>query len=104
MLTCLEELYIIIDEFCKEYERNSKNKVLDSPTKKTRRRKTKLSLSEIISLLILYQSSNIKNFKAFYRFIQTELTKAYPNLCSYNRFIELAPRAVKPLMVLLNSL
>ncbi len=103
MLTCLEELYIIIDDFCKEYEKNSQNKVLGSSIKKTRKRKTKLSLSEIISLLILYQSSNIKNFKAFYRFIQTELTKAYPNLCSYNRFIELAPRAVKPLMVLFAS-
>ena len=104
MLTCLEELYIIIDNFCKEYEKNSQNKVLESGTKKTRKRRTKVSLSEIISLLILYQNSNIKNFKAFYRFVQIEMNKAYPKLCSYNRFIELATRAVKPLMILLNSL
>jgi hypothetical protein len=104
MLNHLEELYPIVDDFCKEYEKKNQNNVLDSKTKKKRKRKTRISLSEIISLLILYQSSNIKNFKAFYRFIEKELSKAYPNLCSYNRFIELAPRAIKALMMLLNSL
>jgi hypothetical protein len=104
MLNRLDELYTIIDDFCKEYEKNSQNMLLESATKKTRKRKTKVSLSEIMSLLVLYQGSNIKNFKAFYIFIQADLKLAYPNLCSYNRFIELAPRAIKPLMILLNIL
>jgi hypothetical protein len=61
MLNRLDELYTIIDDFCKEYEKNSQNMLLESATKKTRKRRTKVSLSEIMSLLVLYQGSNIKS-------------------------------------------
>jgi hypothetical protein len=104
MLDCLEELYLIIDNFCKEYEKDRQKKVLASQTKKTRNRSTRLSLSEIVMILVLYQSSGFKDFKSFYRFVQRDLKPAFNKVNSYNRFIELAPRAIKPLMILLNSL
>src|SRR5687767_14265463 len=54
--------------------------------------------------MIIFQSSRIRDFKAFYYFIQRELKSAFPKLCSDQRFIELMPRAIPALIVLLNCL
>jgi hypothetical protein len=99
MLNRLDELYSITDEFCKEYEKNMKKKALGNATKKTRNRKCSLILSQIVTIIILYQTSNMKNFKAFYMFLTTEMKGLFPTACSYQRFVELAPRAMMPLML-----
>jgi hypothetical protein len=104
MLHRLTELYTIIDDFCKEYEKDIKRKALVSGTRNTRKRDTKVKLSEILTILVIYQSSNIKNFKSFYIFLQREMKGAFRDLCSYQRFIELTPRALMPLLILLNCL
>ncbi len=104
MLNCLDELYSITDDFCKEYEKNIKKRALGNARKKTRNRKYKLSLSQIVTIIILYQTSNIKNFKAFYMFLTREMKGLFPTACSYQRFVELAPIAMMPLMLMLNCL
>jgi Transposase DDE domain len=101
MLDCPDELYFIISQFCDDYQLNSK-KNLNNSTKKSRNRFCKLSMSEIVFILIMYQVSNMKNFKSFYFFLQKELKHWFPNLCSYQRFVELAPRAMRILMSLLS--
>jgi hypothetical protein len=106
MLDRLLELYVIVDNFCKEYSTHmSSIKTINGINgKKTRRRDCKISLSEILTILIVYQSSNFKNFKSFYFFMHNYCKKDFPNLCSYQRFVEISPRAMHPLLFLLSSM
>jgi Transposase DDE domain len=104
MLDRSDELYYILDLFCKQFEAQFKKISLNHPTKKRRKRATILTLAEMMTILIMYQSSNFKNFKSFYFFLKRDMKSAFNKLCSYNRFIELAPRCCLPLSVLLHIL
>lgn len=63
-----------------------------------RKRATRLSQSEVMTILVWYHQSGYKCLKAFYlekicRHHQAE----FPNLCSYRRFVQLQARCVMPL-------
>jgi hypothetical protein len=69
-----------------------------------RRRATRLSPSELMSILILFQQSGYRTFKGFYtQHVQTHLRAELPHLVSYQRFVELMPRVVLPLAVYLHT-
>lgn len=93
-----------MDNFCKEFEQRYKRHILSSTKGKTRSRNTQVSLSEMLCLLIMFQSSRMRDFKSFYYFVSKEMRRAFPKLCSYQRFVELMPRAIPMLIVLLNCL
>ncbi|MDD4591022.1 MAG: hypothetical protein PHG06_11435 [Parabacteroides sp.] len=58
--------------------------------------------SEIIAMMICFQCGMFQNFKNYYLFYICQHMKSYfPNAVSYNRFIELQPRAIVPFMLLL---
>jgi len=62
-----------------------------------------MSLSEIMTIIILFHCSNYRTFKMFYTgFISEYHGKAFPDLVSYNRFIELKASALIPLCCYLN--
>jgi hypothetical protein len=89
-------LFCEIDDFCKVFEKISETRALTNGRK--RKRKTRLSLSEVMTILVLYHASGYKNLKAFYleeiaRHHRTE----FPELCSYRRFVQLQSRCVMPL-------
>jgi hypothetical protein len=63
----------------------------------------RLSESEIMTLVILFHQSHYRDFKAFYtEYVQKHLRQEFPGLVSYNRFVELMPRILLPLMVYLH--
>lgn len=67
---------------------------LPEKTKWQRRRKPGLSVSEILTILIYYHHSGYKCFQYYYeRVVCVFWKKEFPNLVSYQRFIELIPRA-----------
>src|SRR5579859_3429924 len=69
-----------------------------------RRRATRLSPSEIMTILILFQQSGYRTFKGFYtQYVQTQLRAEFPHLLSYTRFVELMPRLLVPLAVYLHT-
>jgi hypothetical protein len=69
-----------------------------------RRRATRLSPSEIMTILILFQQSGYRTFKGFYtQHVQTHLCAEYPHLLSYTRFVALIPRVLLPLVVYLHT-
>ena len=69
-----------------------------------RRRATRLSPSEIMTILILFQASGYRTFKGFYtRYVQTQLRAEFPRLVSYPRFVALIPRVALPLAVYLHT-
>lgn len=58
--------------------------------------------SEIMTIAIFFQQSHYRTFKAFYiDYVQLQLRAEFPELVSYNRFIELLPRVLTPLTIYL---
>lgn len=57
-----------------------------------------LSVSEIMTILVMFQWIQFKNFKSFYCGFMGEYWRSYfPQMPSYPRFIELMKRALLPL-------
>ena len=57
-----------------------------------------------MTILILFQQSGYRTFKAFYtQHVQTHLSEDFPGLLSYNRFVELMPRFLVPLTIYLQT-
>ena len=51
-----------------------------------------MSLSEVMTIAIAFHGSGYRTFKEFYTLqVQPHWKKAFPNLVSYNRFVELMP-------------
>lgn len=87
------EIFVRVDDFSKEIEKNLRSYQIEDKQIKKRNRKASLSESEIITLLIAFHSGHFTNFKHFYiHYVKVHLTDYFPTLPSYNRFIELQQR------------
>ena len=53
-----------------------------------------MTLSEMVTILILYHQSPCKNFKYFYLSYLQLYKSEFPSLVSYSRFIQLKPRSL----------
>ena len=96
----LEEIFCLIDDFCKQFEETQKSKLLPNPLRK-RVRLCSLSTSEIMTIMVLFHLSHYRTFKDFYKdCLSINFKSAFPKLVSYNRFVELMPYAAMPLLVL----
>lgn len=98
------DIFVRVDDFCLEFEKEFKKYTLksDSNTKK-RNRKASLSDSEVISLLIAFHDGHFKNFKAFYTgYVLVHLKEYFPRAVSYNRFIELSHRCAVAFMLFIH--
>jgi len=96
-------LYCCLDDFCKAFEAWQAHRLIPSET--TRQRRGKLSLSEMLFIIVLFHLSSFKHFKAFYRYgIGQQYRACFGALPHYDRFVSLMPRLFAPLMVLLHNL
>lgn len=99
----LIELYCDVDDFLKIFLK-SWNKQLISSGEKRRIRNSRLSISEIITILIFFHTSRIRDFKHYYLLqICGELRTYFPQALSYSRFVALIPTVVVPLCAYLQS-
>lgn len=58
-----------------------------------RNRKGRLIYSEIMTILVCYHFGSFANFKHYHLFyIRQHLSGCFPDIVSYNRFVELMPR------------
>ena len=58
-----------------------------------------------MTIIIHFHQSSYRNFKAYYtKHVMLHLQSEFPNLVSYNRFVELMPRTIGFLLVYLYSL
>jgi hypothetical protein len=88
----ITELFIYIDDFCKQYQLFFQKQTL--PTMRKPTRTPGLTTSEIISIVLLFHQSPSKNFKYFYTSYLQQYKSEFPNLPVYNRFIELQQRCL----------
>jgi Transposase DDE domain len=86
-----------IDDFCRRFEPAWQRHLLASTAKK-RNRPSRFSLSEIMTILVLFHDPHYRTFKHFYlRQVREHWQAEFPALPSYSRFVELIPTVLLPL-------
>lgn len=96
-------LFFDCDEFCSVFEPPLRALLL-SDGKRHRHRESTLSTSEVMTIVILFQSSGFRNFKIYYtQHVCAHLREEFPNLVSYQRFVELQSEIVLPLAAFLHT-
>jgi len=88
----ITKLFCDFDDFIKGAEQTFKNSFPEAPNPPAW--PSKLSLSEVVTILILSHNINgFRNLKSFYKlYIETSSGKSlFPDAVSYSRFVELIP-------------
>ncbi|MDN5270347.1 IS982 family transposase [Chloroflexus sp. MS-CIW-1] len=99
----LLELFCDVDDFCKVVLPIWQNRLLTSGAMQ-RRRKSSLSISEIMTILIYFHQSHYRHFKASStEHVLKHLRSEFPGLVSYTRFVEWIPAVLVPLCVYLRT-
>jgi len=100
----LLEIYCSVDDFLKIFYPEYKKHLLSNGYKQ-RIRENRLSMSEIITILIYFHYSHYRDFKAYYiTHVCGNLIKEFPNVLSYKRFVALIGQILVPLCAYLQSL
>ena len=90
-------IFCDIDDFCQAFEPVYARRLLHVGQRQ-RARRTALTLSETLTLLVYFHWSHYRTFKHYYtEYVAVHLRPYFPQLVSYQRFIELLPRALVPL-------
>jgi hypothetical protein len=96
----ITEIYFLVDEFTKEFEKELSKHLLGNPSK----RPPVMSNSEVMTIMILFHDKGYKCMKHFYvQYVQTHLTQMFPKTVSYNRFTELMQSVNLPLAIFLQT-
>ena len=98
----LLELFCDVDDFWLDFEPHWK--AYQVQASKQRERAGQLCPSEVITILIHFHQSHYRTFKAYYtEHVQVHLTKEFPHLVSYPRFVALIPAMLVPMLAYLQS-
>lgn len=102
----LVEIFYLADESCKNfYQTMAGHQIAEDNGKKTRNKPSKLSDSEVITILIAFHLGEFRNLKHFYiNYVQRHMKNYFPETVSYNRFVELQKKALLPMTIILKQL
>ena len=91
-------IFCDVDDFCKAYEEYCMHSLMME--KQRIIPKTRMALSEIMTILIMFHLSGYRTFKWYYqKHVMQHQKKDFPNLVSYNRFVEIMEYALVPLIL-----
>jgi len=97
----ITRIFCDIDDFMQEFEELYKQRLLED-NGKNKKINSKLSMSEVMSIVVYFHNYGNRTFKDFYlKSVCINLKKEFPNLVSYNRFIELIKTILVPLVAFL---
>ena len=97
----IDALFCHVDDFCQTFEPLWRKQLI-SHGLRIRQRRKRLCLSEIMTILIVFHANHYRNFKHYYLWeICQHFRSEFPNLPSYQRFIEWIPSTLLPLCVYL---
>jgi len=99
----ITEIFFIIDEFDKNFEKIvSDHSLVQNTDLKQRNRKSTLSDSEVMTILILFHSGHYRDLKHYYiNHVKNHMKSEFPETVSYNRFVELQKKVVVKLAIFL---
>ncbi|AYA39373.1 IS982 family transposase [Xenorhabdus nematophila] len=93
----LVDLFCHVDDFCKLFMPQWQKYLIESGQRQ-RLRPTRMTTSEIMTIIIAFHMSHQRDFKHFYiGFITVYHKKDFPSLLSYTRFLEVMPTVLAPL-------
>src|SRR3954454_17150512 len=96
----LLELFCSVDDFMVSFA--PQLKAIQLAAGKQRERAGQLCPSEVMTILIHFHQSHYRTFKAYYtEHVQVHLSKEFPHLVSYSRFVAIIPRMMGPLLAYL---
>ncbi len=97
------EIFCQIDDFMKEYDNVLETYGIPAPQNvKLRKRKFRMSDSEVMTIMILFHLKSYRNLKHFYiTHVCRHMADFFPDTVSYNRFVELQKKIIQPLAVYL---
>ena len=99
----LEDLFCDVDDFCRLFLPAWHRQLLTDGTRQ-RRRTGRLTLGEIMTILIYFHQAQYRHFKAFYLLhLCRHCRSEFPDLLSYNRFVALIPTALMPMCIYLDT-
>lgn len=96
----LTTLYCAVDDFWKFFKEEWA-KYLIASDKPKHGPDPELSISEMMTIVILFHQSNYRTFKHFYSYICCHLKTAFPKIISYSRFVYLMKNLFVPLFAYL---
>lgn len=101
----ITEIFCIVDDFCKEFDRTVEKHSLDQDCSiKRRNRAFKLSDSEVITILVYFHSYNARCLKHFYiNHVCRYMKQYFPQTVSYNRFVELQKKSSVLMAIMLKT-
>ena len=98
--TKISDIFCLVDEFCKDFDKNTRPFLLGRPSKRPRA----MSKSEVISICMLFHLSGFRCFKHFYMFyVRRHMQGEFPKTVSYNRFVELSQQVLLPMAIFLKT-
>lgn len=90
------QLFFDCDEFCRDFLPQLAAQQLDDG-KPHRQRLSSLSASEVMTIVVLFHHSGFRNFKTYYtQHVCQQWRREFPQLVSYQRFVELKPAKLPP--------
>ena len=96
----ITEIFCSIDDFCVEFVPFWQKSLLANGKKRIRA--SKMSLSELMTIQVIFHLSGYRTFKEFYiGYVTKHLTDDFPNVVSYNRMVELKGQSFMPLAIYL---
>ena len=99
----LLKLFCNVDDFWQVCQTRWSGTML-TPGAGQRVRRPRLSPSEIMTILIHFHQSHYRTFKAYYtEYVLIHCRSEFPALVSYNRFVELTPAVIVPLLAYLQQ-
>ena len=92
------EIFCMADDFCRFFDAMMEKYTLKEPKKRKYHRDGTLSKAEVMVILILFHGSGYRCLKHFYlEHVSKHLRHLFPELVSYNRFVELENEVAIPL-------
>jgi hypothetical protein len=93
-------LFCSVHDFWKTFKKDWEENMIGSGKSK-RGPEPKFSISEMMTIVILFHQSNYRSFKHFYHFISIHFKKHFPKIISYSHFVHLMKDLFIPLFAYL---
>lgn len=92
----IPQISCFVDAFMEEFNKTIENSTLENRLKKV----ALISLSEVLTIQVLFQFSSVRCLKHFYeKYIQVQLTIEFPNTVSYDRLVKIQKQVILPMSV-----
>lgn len=94
----LIQLFCHVNDFVKWFNKTCSQEKIEYKKEKKRNRSYRTSVSEVMTILLLFHQSNYRTFKHFYlRQVKIAWASFFPNLVSYSRFVRLISETFFPM-------